>query len=106
MKPGTVGALTGIAAAHAHLGRITDDEAIAKIREVLGWATSGAADRQCALDEAASVYVLQSFHQPWSPVALQLLIQAGANRDEALRSRASVPGSLGGLGEQASPKRR
>ncbi len=94
--------LTGLAAAHAQMRRLTVDQAVAEIRQVLDGGTRDARDRQRALDEAASVYVLPSEAWPWSPAALAVLLDAGADRERAEQLRASPPlATLSGLGDQA-----
>lgn len=99
MRPGTIGALTGIAAAYAHVRRLSREEALAELRDVL--ASVPHAHRQRALDEAAAMFVAASTGNTWYPAALDLLITAGADLDTAREISSTRPGgNLGGLGEQ------
>ena len=99
MKVGTIGALTGIAAAFGHVRRLTRDEALAEIRERL--ATVPAGERQLALDESAAMYVDPGELERWYDAALELLVAAGADVEAARAIRDKQPRhDLGGLGER------
>lgn len=93
--------LTGIAAAHAHLRRLTAEQAVAEMRQLLArWQGS---QRQQVLDEAAAQYTAPG---PWHEAALAVLVQAGADPARAAEiwsARPQVTG-LGGLGEDGGGK--
>lgn len=80
-------AITGIAMACAQVHRLTDDEALSEIAAVI--AKLPKADRQAALDLAASGYVEPGPGDYFFPSVAALLERAGANLDEARRLRAA-----------------
>src|SRR5262249_44616774 len=98
---GVMGKLTGVAAAYAHVKRLTASEALAEVRDVL--AGLRPTQRQELLDEAAAMYVAPDENHRWYSNALELLVSAGANRDTAEQIRARQSGlDLGKIGEQAA----
>lgn len=91
----------GVTAAFGHLRRITQDEALAEIREILaGWPTD---EHAGILAVAAEGYVREprDANSWWYDAAIELLSAAGADLDEARRLAAqpllmfSVPAGAG-----------
>lgn len=77
--------LSGIAAAYAQVKRLTRDQALAEIAEVLApWPPDVQAE---ILADAASAYVDGDRHH--DPAATELLTGAGADLDRARRIRAA-----------------
>lgn len=91
--------VSGIAAACAHLQRITADEALEEIREVLAPLTE--AQRQDALTYAAAGYLRPRQHDWWYGKAAEVIERAGADM-AAAQARADEPRrfDLMSLGEQ------
>lgn len=85
--------LTGVAAAYAHVRRLDRDQALAELGGVLAGVQPAA--RQQVLDEAAAGYVPTSSAEAWYPSALQLLVDAGADRERAQEIRADRDGRGG-----------
>lgn len=90
-------AASGIAAAHAHIQRLDKDAALAEIEASLSQYRI-APERRCAvLSEAAAAYTrARPTVDWWHPAALEFLIEAGADRDQARKiAAARHPGLLG-----------
>jgi hypothetical protein len=67
--------VSGVAAAYAHVRRISEGEALAEIAAILD--RLPADRRQKALDQAASVYAAPGQSDLWYPAASRLLERAG-----------------------------
>jgi hypothetical protein len=91
--------VSGIAAACAHMRRITADEALARIRKTLGPLKEP--ERRMALVYAAAGYLRARRHDWWYPDAAAIVEQAGADM-AAARALADHPRrfDLSTLGEQ------
>ena len=86
--------VTGLAAAYAHMKRLTRAEALAEIGQTLAASNvrPGSADAVDLVTQAASMYVDATGPETWwFPDAVNLLAEAGADVDRAKQLRAQRP---------------
>jgi hypothetical protein len=87
---------SGIAAAYAHIERLDKAEALAEVDQALAQYRIPPVRRTAVLTEAAAVYVRPREADWWYGEALDLLVEAGADRELAERIRDDRPPGLFG----------
>jgi hypothetical protein len=87
---------SGIAAGYAHIGRLSKAEALAEVDQALDEHRVPAARRREVLSQAAAGYTRPRDVDWWYAEALDLLVEAGADRERAKQIRAARPSGLFG----------
>jgi hypothetical protein len=87
---------SGLAAAYAHIRRLDKAAALAKIDEALKEYKVPTERRTAVLTDAAAVYSRPGSVDWWYDQALDLLVEAGADRERAEQIRDARPPGLFG----------